>query len=434
MNMKKALAAVLAVVIAISAMAIGVFAEEKIIPLHPGDGTKTTNTVVYSFDFPVAALYGYTNSANYLELNLPTNLSVAGKAHNIAWAIEVNGNTYALKGTTATADSYVVDTQYVNFGYLAHSYLNDTVWTTIPQSGMVGDTTSVKLTATVVLATNEKDDQVLPITHNTKADLLDTYGLGLAEEMSVQMWEAVGTKDYDTWSDDIKVNGSWLPVNVMNPVRATAAKTEVDYAANLFITTSKDTSPALVWDHNLEHKAWINGATSAQVVVETREAIKGLGIYYLYAAKQEGNSYDTWQSNGGNSFWNAPATDYKWVTETVVNGTTSTLVFDITLADLYDTVYGIYNHGFKVAYYGVQGDSTWSTLKDTNYAPAVKSAYILLQMPEEVETPDIEVEEPAESGDAGSDDVEVDENPETGLVLSVFAMIAAAAAVVICKR
>ncbi len=75
MKMRKLLAVVLAVTLAISAMAISAFADEVYeIPLY-NYTTTDDYTVTYTITVPAYALYGYASQSDYLVLNLPTNLS-----------------------------------------------------------------------------------------------------------------------------------------------------------------------------------------------------------------------------------------------------------------------------------------------------------------------------------------------------------------------
>ena len=69
MKMRKLMAAVLAVVIAISAMAVTVFADDAEvvkIPLYADHTDYSTNRVeTFTFTLPIYNLYGYANQDSY---------------------------------------------------------------------------------------------------------------------------------------------------------------------------------------------------------------------------------------------------------------------------------------------------------------------------------------------------------------------------------
>ena len=156
MNMKKLMAVVLAVAIAISAMAVNVFAAETYrIDLAKTQTVNTGKTITWTFDFNIYNLFGYADQDSYLELKLPTSLTktdwLTSNANNhapdITWYIEVNGTRTQLKGVDAYDTQYGVGaknvryfTQYVNFGAFNrpyYSYGSTENWATIAQSQMV---------------------------------------------------------------------------------------------------------------------------------------------------------------------------------------------------------------------------------------------------------------------------------------------------------
>ena len=78
MNMKKLMAVVLAVVLAISAMAVNVFAAEGEviqIPLRPNQNRNSNATATYTIEVPMYNLYGYADYNSYLELYLPNTFT-----------------------------------------------------------------------------------------------------------------------------------------------------------------------------------------------------------------------------------------------------------------------------------------------------------------------------------------------------------------------
>ena len=165
MNMKKLMAVVLAVAIAISAMAVNVFAAETYrIDLKKTETVNTGKTITWTFDFNIYNLFGYADQDSYLELVLPDTLTkVDGGTADITWFIEVNGTRTKLQPITdgagtiePTGDNYAGQQgvkyfrQYVNFGAFNRPYYNfngTDYWATIAQSQMVGDIGSMKLVA-----------------------------------------------------------------------------------------------------------------------------------------------------------------------------------------------------------------------------------------------------------------------------------------------
>ena len=132
MNMKKVLAVLLAVICAISAMAITAFADDYVINLTSDKttaGKAKLSTV--EFTIPVWAEYGYAVAGNTITLTLPT-------AKNASYFVVANGVNYAL-GTTDTGVDFA--NYVVTFGTLAHSWDGQT--TVIPQSVVVGDNASL---------------------------------------------------------------------------------------------------------------------------------------------------------------------------------------------------------------------------------------------------------------------------------------------------
>lgn len=481
MNMKKALAAVLAVVIAISAMAVSVFAVDAVvyaeneIPLIKADPVTFTKTVTYKFDVPVYALYGYMTADNYLEVTLPSILdyfwSANSPALKVNWSMEVNGVAYDLlddptdytlnSKESRDAANYKTFTQEIHFGYLPHGAFTtvdgEEIPATLPQSQMVGDTTVITFVAKVDLPKDTDKDWQL---YQSAKDIYDWYVNPKNNKMSngepgskvdpivIVANDANGVDMASAYSFKNQYETGAFVLS-----REVTSADAYDKDKNLFlanILSEKDTNglnaaaqagKLLVWDHNLANRAKVMGTTTAKVVVETLSPITGFGFYNLYAVYQDptGNNYDTADKDG--AWWNIGTinTNYVRVGNSItVTSATKKLEFEINPEILYNTNYGVYNQGFIVGYVGVDGmgsDSLyWPYLgtTTTNYEPSMLKAYILVDaVEEEVVTPDA----PLEGGDVEVDeDVEVEENPATGLVLAVLPMVIAAAAVVIFKR
>lgn len=464
MNMKKLMAVVLAVVIAISAMAVNVFAETYRIDLARSSTYKNGLEVTWTFDISNYSLFGYADQDSYLELRLPSNLTKANlTATPITWSIEVNGASYGLKSVAADAGYF---TQYVNFGAFTHSYYNSGKdgnvvdnWATIPQSQMVGDISTIRLVAKMTYASNWDDSLATgePTWENGFKD--NNY------DMYVQLWTAgvdgqknYGNTDADATKDDEEVTGSYTPVAFMTVNKSSNQKTEgysfVNSEMNDNGTGVEAWNNAWVWDHSLVNRAMIMGAESAKVVIKLANPTNGVALYSMKTADQPKGSYDTGigVDNGYEQpWWNYGNAETEFVSSVLVDGQVSELVFDMPLEKLYNATYGIYNGGiwfteritldnYEVLY-GWQNHYKGNPI---NYEHKFSEMYIELTMPETDEEEEIEVDDPIQAGDVEDeeDNIEVtdpvdepeDTNPPTGIVLAVLPMAIAAAAVVASKR
>lgn len=464
MNMKKLMAVVLAVVIAISAMAVNVFAETYRIDLARSSTYKNGLEVTWTFDISNYSLFGYADQDSYLELRLPSNLTKANlTATPITWSIEVNGASYGLKSVAADAGYF---TQYVNFGAFTHSYYNSGKdgnvvdnWATIPQSQMVGDISTIRLVAKMTYASNWDDSLATgePTWENGFKD--NNY------DMYVQLWTAgadgqknYGNTDADATKDDEEVTGSYTPVAFMTVNKSSNQKTEgysfVNSEMNDNGTGVEAWNNAWVWDHSLVNRAMIMGAESAKVVIKLANPTNGVALYSMKTADQPKGSYDTGigVDNGYEQpWWNYGNAETEFVSSVLVDGQVSELVFDMPLEKLYNATYGIYNGGiwfteritldnYEVLY-GWQNHYKGNPI---NYEHKFSEMYIELTMPETDDEEEIEVKDPVEAGDVEDEDetIEVkdpvdepeDTNPPTGIVLAVLPMAIAAAAVVASKR
>ena len=459
MNMKKLMAVVLAVVIAISAMAVNVFAETYRIDLARSSTYKNGLEVIWTFDINNYSLFGYADQNSYLELRLPSNLTKANlTATPITWSIEVNGASYGLKSVAADAGYF---TQYVNFGAFTHSYYNSGKdgnvvdnWATIPQSQMVGDISTIRLVAKMTYASNNDDSLATgePIWEDGFKD--NNY------DMYVQLWNAGGDgqKNYGNVETDEKVDGSYTPVPFMTVNKSSNQKTEgysfVNSTMNDNGTGVEAWNNAWVWDHSLVNRAMIMGAESAKVVIKLANPTNGVALYSMKTADQPKGSYDTGVGvdNGYEQpWWNYGNAETEFVSSVLVDGQVSELVFDMPLEKLYNATYGIYNGGiwfteritldnYEVLY-GWQNHYKGNPI---NYEHKFSEMYIELTMPETDDEEEIEVDDPVQAGDVEDeeDNIEVtdpvdepeDTNPPTGIVLAVLPMAIAAAAVVASKR
>ena len=465
MNMKKLMAVVLAVVIAISAMAVNVFAETYRIDLARSNTYKDGLEVTWTFDISNYSLFGYADQDSYLELRLPSNLTKANlTATPITWSIEVNGASYGLKSVAADANYFI---QYVNFGAFTHSYYNSGTaenpvdnWATIPQSQMVGDISTIRLVAKMTYASNYDDSLATgePIWEDGFKD--NNY------DMYVQLWTAGadGQKNYGNTNDqatkdDEEVTGSYTPVAFMTVNKSSNQKTEGHSFVN---STMKDDGTgverwnnAWVWDHSLVNRAMIMGAESAKVVIKLANPTNGVALYSMKTADQPKDSYDTGVGVVGGAYeqpwWNYGNAETEFVSSVLVDGQVSELVFDMPLEKLYNATYGIYNGGIWFTeritldnYELVWGWQKQYKGNEIRYEHKFSEMYIELTMPETDDEEEIEVDDPVQAGDVEDeeDNIEVtdpvdepeDTNPPTGIVLAVLPMAIAAAAVVASKR
>ena len=488
MNMKKVLAVLLAVMMAVSAMAITAFAEDYTIPLYKNLPSSFEHVKTVTLTIPVYATYGYFTEGAYFELtNLPakdTFFGGWGDMGDVEW--KVNG--YKLEKNATTAKVY--------FGHVAHDYISAEYPTVIPVDTTVNGTTTVVLTAEIKSGSewNWK---------NADANALKNLAT------AVQFYNADGTA----------IPGSASTIKFWNPAvagannTATQNMTFVNAISWTDIITNPDknilTDGAKVWswDHNLNNKAAVLGAETAKLVVKLDKAINGRAIYTLWATNESNALYET------NTNWWAYDATRTLVSSVVVDGSVTELVFNVPLDVLYDTSYGVWNGQFAIteeitltsevlekdptsdnylvdiddALWGVgtfpdaseSGDLTWNRwwgadgfsgakykgasivyaadgqahIENNNDVDVAWNAklsgakatdvYLLLSsaddaVVEEVEDPvepstdeeedvTVDVEEPAE-------EPEEEENPKTGLALAVVPMLVAAAAVVASKR
>lgn len=484
MKMRKLMAAVLAVVIAISAMAVTVFADDAEvvkIPLYADHTDFSKNRVeTFTFTLPIYNLYGYANQDSYIEFNLPKALTTdVNRTEEIRYYMEVNGNRYQMKTVEDGGAGY--DKQYVNFGAFAHPYYDDNSWTTIPQTVNFNEITSLSLIAEVVI--NNPQSWEGSVTLNTWD--FANYN-NQVNQMYAQLWTAGinGIKEYGNKGDDQLVTGSILYCWTMGvtksegsysssynkfsflynyPVNVAQSYTAID--TTIPQTTTDNTQPTpvvknnweeniLTWDHTLQNKMYALNAVSAKIVIELASPnnwesagrTNGTAFYML-------GTIDALVDHDmlGNSslWWQYSQRDDKWISTCIVNNENVTqLTFDVPVDRLYNAMYGsgtasIFNGGFKVFAQYEAPAASFADAWNRGYSHLALNAYLELTLPAEEETPDIIIDDPIQAGDSdeetdGADDVTVtedeDTNPPTGIVLAVLPMVAAAAAIVASKR
>lgn len=461
MNMKKLMAVVLAVVLAISAMAINVFAAEGEvvkIPLRPAGATGANNERIYEykFEFPIWGMYSYLSQDSYLELNLPKNFGADNM--RTVWYAETNlGNKVRISqewggpyAWTSASQSGEYATTYVNFGAFDRPYVNDQNWATLRQ-GSFGEITSITLTAEVHLGSYPGWD--------------NTWNEGAAknDKMYVQLWTAGdnGIKDYND-TDDFKVTGSNIFAMHMNVTKTdrnvntsygyfdfvsdieglsakpnengwdSSAMTKVLVDANgdpAPITDANGESKTelknvnLIWDMTLQNRAYIINAESARVVVKLYNATwdkptakgytNGLAVYSLYLADTpmtDTTIGQQWWQVG--SAYNRVASRVSF--QSITNEKVTELSFEISPEKLYNATYGIsagITSTFRIYAETETPISNFWDKGNRNYDHYTNDAYIELTMPaEEDNTQDLTPEDPQQS-DPGSDTVEEPEDP-----------------------
>lgn len=483
MKMRKLMAAVLAVVIAISAMAVTVFADDAEvvkIPLYADHTDYSKNRVeTFTFTLPIYNLYGYANQDSYIEFNLPKALTNdVNRTSKIKYYMEVNGNRYQMKEVEGGGEGY--DKQYVNFGAFAHPYYPDGSWTTIPQTVNFNEITSLSLIAEVVIKNPEPWEGTVTI---------DTWNFQYnnnVNQMYAQLWTAGpnGIKEYGGTGDDQLVTGSKLYCYTMG-----ISKTEGSYSSSYnrfsFLynypvdeaqsydaidttipqTTTNNQDPPVVtknweeniltWDHTLQNKMYALNAVSAKIVIE----LASPNITWETAGRTNGTAFymlgtidarvDHDMLGNSSLWWNYSQRDDKWISTCIVNNENVTqLTFDVPVDRLYNAMYGsgtssIFNGGFKVFAQYEAPAASFADAWNRGYSHLALNAYLELTLPAEEETPDIIIDDPIQAGDSdeetdGAEDVTVtepeDTNPPTGIVLAVLPMVAAAAAIVASKR
>ena len=349
---KKILAVVLAVMMAVSAMAVTAFADQRI-DLYPYEETGNyandshnfvTETV--TFDIPVYGLYGYLTAGDYMELTLPANWGwniPAGVEVN--WSIVVNGASYALPTHATTKSGYddVFKTNVV-LGFLAHHYdggkdvadddYTDNGDTAIPQSIGYNTINSVRLVAQMTYDSGWNPGW------NKRADV-NAFNAkdGAYRNLVKAVWH------YD---DGTEVPGSISYASTWNAQAADSTdKNSVglyDFVTNEWTASAyNDSKVPLTWDHNLGNRAIIYGADSAELVVELNKKIAGQAVYTLYA-----NKGDALYPVDYNGLWWNYSDARQYVSQVYVDGAVSELRFPVDLKFLYETNYGTYNRQFVI--------------------------------------------------------------------------------------
>ncbi len=390
---KKILAAVLAVMIALSAMAITAFADVEI-PLYPlvldetgvpyfdGNGLVYDDVYKYSsktitLDIPVTGLYGYMTQGSYFELTLPRAVGDNVSGSTINWSVIVAGQEYSLESQKSVGSNDNAEykakwwtpeaiaannprlntsTHRVYFGIVGQNYNSVSGSTTVPQTAVFGGITSIRVTGTVQTAGH----------YGAQVDVDHMRDDGSRDLNKDNAYDC-GVIFYD--ADGNEINGSHFYLTSMNPqiventvtgavnqgyawasgdwttryLEHTADRNNIS-AGNWFGNRGYNydhfaTHP-IVWDHTLANRAAIASSASdtVKLVVELYDAVNGGATYSLWAFDGSSTSETIFNYTGSR----------KYITEQTINGKAEKLEFDVPIQYLNDSTYGWSNVEFVI--------------------------------------------------------------------------------------
>ncbi|MCD7770930.1 MAG: hypothetical protein LUH23_02410 [Oscillospiraceae bacterium] len=483
MKMRKLMAVVLAVVVAISAMAISAFASAVAISAFTTDyesydiplanaGTTTTSSTTYALEIPFYGVNGYLYYGDTIELVLPVSVVVSSNVSSTYAGVELTpdytlttaeGITVDLQdpdeGTVVYCDADGTENtegaffkQTVEVGYSYRDYMCAS-WVPFEQCAMIHQTTtwasSCTLTVNMTVDTSSVGSIEDPADAKTtwqyygwwttegQSSLLTYYTAGSEEATTVVYGYQVYSVSYTVGSD-----------------------TEDNSIVILATVEDSTTSALLYWDHTLTQRGMIQNALAtegayAEVEVKLNGTITGFAIYTLNTVSSNDATAD-WA--GTTYWWNTSA--YTALTTSSVSSytlpgtTTDTLTFDVPLSQLYNSTYGLYNGGFTITQLITAEDNAsvaynyyTETIDDVQKLTATEVNLVLyipvdetsVDATEPVEDTDTATEDDGEDDDTDldvGDDVDdtADSNPTTGIVLALVPMAVAAAAAVASKR
>lgn len=488
MNMKKVLAVVLAVIMAVSAMAITVFAEDVKIPLYKiGDISVAKNNVTITFTIPVYGTYGYFTEGDFFVLDLPTSSEIAGDLKD--YKVTVNG--FESKAVDMDEAEDKEDWKHiVFFGHVARDFISAAYPTVIPVDTTLNGTSSIE----VVITGNIDATWKLPGTWALESN---DYNVQFYDVDNGEVVDSYSTAKF--WKPTLSTSDASY-VNSMEFVNTATYKDVVTAGGSIWGGSEADRAglggaKAWNWDHTLSNKDAILKADTVKLVVELTKPINGRATYVLWAQKEANSIYET------NANWWYYDSARKQVAVVTVDGQVNELVFDVPVSCLYDFNYGVWNNALAITeeitlrdsvlgqdptknnylvdvadgYYntgifadGSLGDISWAQYGggakykgnniiyalggeayaensipswDARYGAGAKDIYLLASTVEEENVVVEEVEDPVESTTEEEEDVTVEveepaeeENPKTGLALAVVPMIIAAVAAVASKR
>ena len=331
---KKILAVVLAVMMAVSAMAVTAFADE--ILLH-----RITDydlgTVTVTFDIPVYGLYGYLTAGDYMELTLPDDWGGNMNADKVNWSIIVDGVEWTLEERphnpnwhNQTNDTFV---NKVYLGFLGHNFDNTTKTTTVPQNtAYTAGAQTWRLVAKMALgdASDWRVDTGL-------------FTNGVYKNIVKAQWYH---EDGTPVTQSVSYVHSWNPQKNMD--KNTVVGTYDFVTTEWSDSTSGSVANELSWDHTLAARAAIMGADSAELVVELTKPIIGCATYYLYADR----GVDANTGNlPGSSYWWTHQQNRQLVDKIIVDSAAEELTelrFNVPVSILMESTYGSFNRRFVI--------------------------------------------------------------------------------------
>lgn len=344
MNMKKVLAVVLAVIMAVSAMAITVFAEDVKIPLYKiGDISVAKNNVTITFTIPVYGTYGYFTEGDYFELDIPSATEIAGDFKD--YKVTVNG-----------FESLPTDGIHtVFFGHVARDVIFHVEDIKDENGNKIGEEKVVDFPTVIPVDTtlNGTSSIEVVITGNIDA----TWKLPQAwafenEQYKVQFYDVDNGEVIDSYS----IAKFWKPtistsdasyVNSMEFVNTATYRDVVTAGGSIWGGSEADRAglggaKAWNWDHTLSNKDAILKADTVKLVVELTKPINGRATYVLWAQKESNSIYET------NANWWYYDSARKQVAVVTVDGQVNELVFDVPVSALYDYNYGVWNNALAI--------------------------------------------------------------------------------------
>lgn len=352
---KKILAVVMAVMVALSAMAITAFADQQITLIKQSANTGLS-VITVSFDIPIYPNFGYTGTDRYIKVFLPTdfggNVISAEADKTIDWSVWVGGSEYRMKSsampTNAWAESASVDEQRIYFGYQAHDYIKladgTEMWTTVPQDITYNGTSVLHIVGTF--------------------EFPQSYGQGYAEtwRLNNDYFNLSKGGKYTTVAHSETFDSSDNPIT-----QSTSYSYSWNYTVNGEVTDTAGTyvfvnSPftyqgliqdqngatpnlhtVFSWDHTIANRAALYGADTVQLVVKLDKPVNGYAAYNLWSVS------DLLYSNNQNQYWShSNYVGRKYVSTVTVNGSQSELVFDVPIEVLQSSVYGDENVEFAI--------------------------------------------------------------------------------------
>ena len=368
---KKILAVILAVTVALSAMAISVFADYEIPLFESRDAwknqTHSIGSMQVTFDIPVYGMYGYLTAGDYMILQLPRDWGGNCTDKSISWTVQVMAQNYALPnienlatwgtasnmvtpGNTLSSEDVTIKNDdgsvrdqkdnttvvKVAFGYYGRDW--DGYSTLIPQTVGYNTISTIRLIADIdVFDECRVNTNMFKITNNGRD--IGAY----ATSVNAQYYKADGTPV----PESITYAKDW------NATLANGVSQEdnvYDFVTNEWTNGAEDLNPAypFTWDHTLQARDEAMKAYNNNSVVELHvpltKQLNGVATYTLYT-----NSYDSrYNDSYANLLWWQYDAGRTFVAKYDLNGPTDELVFNVPSDILYDGVYGTFASEFVI--------------------------------------------------------------------------------------